>query len=121
MAKLKSFKISSKLKAKLAEIGIDNAKEEPVTVKPKKRYQAPFGVANRMRRVAVVEQQHEDAKDFDSPSEIINAFRELAGDPKDWLTEAEMQELLGKIEQDLAKNKPNGHVENTNADSGREM
>ncbi len=118
MEKLKSFQISGELKNELTENGIANKTEKPVNVRPKKSQQLPFGVQKRRRRVVVVERPKEDYEDY---HEVINMFRELAGDPKDWLTDAEIQELLGKIEQDLDKNKPNGRVENTNMNSGREM
>lgn len=31
--------------------------------------------------------------------EMINLFRQLAGDPKDWLTDAEIQQLLAEIDE----------------------
>lgn len=37
--------------------------------------------------------------------ETLNFFQQLAGDPKDWLTPAEMDELFKTIEQDFDKNR----------------
>ena len=58
--------------------------------------------------------EREEAADY-SVNEVIEAFRALAGDPKNWLTKEQMEELLRSTEEDLDKDK------DKNQTDGREM